>query len=100
MTTLNLSIIPPQINTVERLAAYSALLLSRVNPTLSILEVLGEPEIRAAFAGVGTDSTGRQRLIMRISLELDANYASSTEALWLDVKELSNVQVPAQFLAS
>lgn len=99
MSALNLADIPPQINTVERLAAYSVLLLSRINPTLSILEVLGEPEIRAAFAGIGTDSTGRQRLIARISLELNADYASSPEALWLEALELSNVQIPPQFLA-
>ena len=99
MTTIALTSIPPEINTVERLAAYSLLLLSRLNPTLAILEVLGEPEVRAAFTGIGDDSGGKKRLIGRISLELDADFSTSTGALWLDVKELSNVSIPAQYLA-
>jgi hypothetical protein len=100
MSAIILNQIPTQINTVERLAAYSNLLLARLNPTRAVLEILGEPEVRAAFAGIGQDSNGNQRLICRCSLQIDPNYSSSTSPLWLLAQELSNVAIPPQYLAS
>lgn len=100
MSAFNLADIPTEINTVERLAAYSLFLLARLNPTLAVLEVLGEPEVRAAFAGIGQDSNGVNRVICRCSIPLDANYASSGDAIWLLTDELSNVAIPEQYKAT
>lgn len=98
MTTINLTEIPSDINTAERLAAYIALLLDRLNPTKTILEVPnGDPVLVADTVVIQADD-GTQRLIVRLSLELDPAFVEDkTQPLWMHTKELSNVAIPAGF---
>lgn len=71
MTAINPNNIPSNAtSSVERLAAYAILLLHRLNPDLTALEVPGEAT-RAIQASVISDSTGRDRIVARVSIALD-----------------------------
>ena len=86
------------VSTAEQLAAYSALLLARVNPSLSVLETSDESTAVAQVAIIRS-STGAPRLVARLSIELDAAYSTSGNDLWLDALELSNTAIPADLKA-
>lgn len=97
MTAITTSQIPTSVNSAERLAAYAALLLARMNPDLRILEVSGASQ-KAIEVTVFPADDGKYRLAVRISLELDADFATDiTKAFYLKVKDLSNTPLPAGF---
>lgn len=99
MTSLTPSQIPGTVNTAERLAAYAGLLLQRVNPDLPIQE---EQAVRqkAIEAVVINDAFGAPRLVLRISLPLNADYATDTATpFFAKALELSNSPVPSGYLA-
>ena len=99
MTALDLSLIPQDINTVERLAAWACTLLHVTNPTLAVVENAGEnPEQVAQFFALRADD-GSLRYIYRLSLPVDAAvFANSQDPSWTSTLDLSNVQIPAAFL--
>ena len=88
----------PTITSLEQAAAWAALALSRVNPSLSVLETSDESTAVAQTAIIRS-STGAPRLVARISIELDAAYTTSGNDLWLDSLELSNTAIPADLKA-
>lgn len=85
---------------MERLASYSVLALARVNPDTRVLEVAGE-STKAVEATVIPADDGSYRLVCRISLKLDPDYAVDTATpFYLKALELTNIEVPAGFLAA
>ena len=88
----------PTLVSLEQAAAWSALALSRVNPSLSVLETSDESTAVAQVAIIRS-STGAPRLVARLSIELDAAYSTSGNDLWLDALELSNTAIPADLKA-
>ena len=64
----------PTTTTLEQVVACSVLALSRVNPSLSVLETSDESTAVAQVAIIRS-STGAPRLVARLSIELDAAYA-------------------------
>ena len=99
MTDLDLSLIPQDINTVERLAAYACTLLHVLNPTKAIIENAGEnPEQVAQFFALRADD-GSLRHIFRLSLPVDPTiFANSQDPSWTSTLDLSNTDIPAAFL--
>ncbi len=99
MTTIDLSTdIPSNINTLERLAAWSIMALRRVNPTLQILETSQTDPERAAQAAIIQAEDDSIRLIGRMSLEIDGAYTEDNSIkLWMHVQELSNTALPSSF---
>jgi hypothetical protein len=97
MTSFVTTDIPTQINTLERLAAWVALALQRVNPTLSIIEQSNAAPERTCQAVLATAEDDTVRLVARISIEIDPDYAESTSKLWLSAREFSNTTLPAAF---
>ena len=88
----------PTITTAEQLATYAALVLARVNPSLSVLET-SDDSTPVAQVAIIRDSTGSPRLVARLSVELDAAYSTSGNDLWLDALELSNTTIPTDLKA-
>lgn len=101
MVTLNISTdIPTNINTVERLAAWCALVLQSSAGDVLISEIAGgAPELAATsspFHITATPNDYHFRLLSRQSLRLANTWASSNR-LWMNVQELSTGTVPAEF---
>ena len=98
MTALTKDQIPNQINTVERLMAWAGLALGFLNPTKSIIEAAGEGSERVVQSFVLRAGDGTERLIIRVALPLDENWRSNdTDAFWLMVNDLENVDLPAAY---
>jgi hypothetical protein len=101
MTALAKTQIPNQINTVERLMAWCGLTLGFINPTKGVVEAAGENAEKVIQSFVLRADDGSERLIIRASLPLNANWRSdSTNAFWLMVDELENVNIPAAYTQS
>lgn len=98
MSAINIGTqIPNSIVTLEQLAAWCLLTLSRINPTLAVLESDVRSEL-AVQTGIFTAADESQRLLLRASIKLDPDYTSDrSKKLWMFAEELSNVQVPASF---
>ena len=98
MTVIQASNIPSSATTsLERLGAWVVLALARVNPDFDVLEEEAS-RTRAAQVGIIVDSTGVPRLVGRISIALDADYATdSTSKLWAKALELSQTALPSGF---
>ena len=98
MTALIKDQIPNQIDSMEELAAWVTLWLSKVNPTRAITEALGENPQRVAESFILTADDGTQRLISRVSLELNPNWVSDTSnPIWLHAKEFENIDLTSDF---
>lgn len=98
MTALQPSDIPSSATTsLERLIAWAVLALNRVNPDGEAIEEPGVT-IRTSQVGVVIDNFGNPRLIGRVSIELESDYASnSATKLWAKAKELSQVTLPVNY---
>lgn len=90
MANFTTSMIPSDINTIERLHAWTSAILARYNSKQTIIEVTGNlPEIVAQTTVLNTPD-GLQRLITRVSLEIDPAWSSDkTHGFWYWAKELS-----------
>lgn len=98
MTTLTKAQIPNQINTVERLMAWCGLALGFINPTKAIVEAAGENPEKIIQTFILRADDGSERLIIRAALPLDPNWRSqSTQAFWLNVQDIENVNLPAAY---
>lgn len=92
--------IPSQINTVEKIHAWSGLLLANVNPQLTAIEGVGYTE-RCAQAGVFyVAADNKYRSLLRVSLQVSPDYLAGGGKLWTYAQELSNTAIPSIFLAN
>lgn len=97
MTTLSTTQIPSNINTVEKLLLWGALLLQKNNPTLAVVETANtNPEKVAQVAMIRADDD-TIRAILRLSIPIDPNYASNTAKFWENALELANIAIPTSF---
>ena len=90
--------LPAGFTTLEQLAVYAALVMGAVNPDLEYLLDDTTTEKVADLATV-TAADGTIRLIGRISVPLDPEYSTNGLTLWANAQEVSNVTIPARFLA-
>jgi hypothetical protein len=97
MTALILSQIPTNINTVEKLHAWSGFVLQKVNPTKTIVEQSNTDPILVSSVTLFKADDLSQRALIRINLPLDSNYAESTAPMWEAALEISNTDIPAAF---
>lgn len=98
MTPINIATdIPTNINTLEKLAAWVGLALTRCNPGLKYLENPDQLAQRVADVALikADDNTFRQ--VVRVALPVDDSYATSTKKSWENVKEISQVELPSGF---
>lgn len=88
--------LPATITTVEALHAWSSLLLHRYFNTLKSLE---SPNFNDFVTQVSQfqDEDGNMRMVARINLKLDADYASNGKKLWESVNEFGEVAIPTAY---
>lgn len=98
MSALTKAQVPNGINTAERLCAYAMLVLSRVNPSLEYVEA-DNLTVRVVDVGIAQAADGSRRLIGRISIPLAVDYdTNTTQPLYMQVQEISNVVVPPAYI--
>lgn len=88
--------IPESCNTAEKLAAWAGLLLHRTNGNLKVVEAPNYSDY-ACQASIFQADDGTQRLIIRLTLELEDGYAESGAKVWTQIKPFSEVAVPAAY---
>lgn len=100
MSAISLATLSQNLNiaTVEQIHVYSGMLLNRLNPDLRVLETANQAQFAAQF-NIFQIADGTQRVMIRTSIEIDDNWTSDrSKKLWMWVKELSNTQIPPNFL--
>jgi hypothetical protein len=98
MTALTLATqIPSQIDTLEKLMAWTGLCLANINPTLEAIEGQGYSERVAQANPFFIRADNRTRLIIRASLPLDPNYLAGGSKFWTYAQILSNTPIPQTF---
>lgn len=98
MTALNIATdIPTNINTLEKLAAWVGLALTRCNPSLKILESPDQTPQRAAECVLIKADDNTYRQIVRLVLHVSDDYASNAKKSWENIQEFSNVALPVAF---
>lgn len=100
MTTYTPANLPSNINTVERLALWSGLLLSRLNPTLSVLEVANATPEKAAQISFFRAADNSLRVNIRLSIPIDGTYETQVRKFWENAQELSNTAIPTAFTSN
>lgn len=96
---LDKSLIPDEINTVERLAGWCISILARTAVNLRYQEVENGPMERVVTASPFTSGEDDFRLGFRGGLELNANYLSDkTKPLYMHIEPMVEASIPASFL--
>lgn len=98
MSTLNLVKIPAEINTLEKLHAWSAFALQKCNPTKTIVEQPNTDPINLCSVSIFRADDQSLRLLTRINLPLDSDYAESASPIWENTNEISNTDIPPSYL--
>lgn len=98
MTAINISTdIPSQIDTLEKLAAWSGLTLANINAGLTAIEGAGYTE-RVSQAGVFyVQADNKYRILIRHSIEMSSDYLAGGSKLWTFAQALSNTAIPTTF---
>lgn len=101
MTAINIATqIPSQINTLEKLAAWTGLALANINPALTAIEGVGYTE-RVSQAGIFyVQADNKYRALIRLSIQMSPDYLAAGGKLWTYAQELSNTAIPAIFTAN
>lgn len=98
MSTLVLGTdIPSNINTLERLIAWSGYSLAFCNPTLGVVETATRTE-KVAQALIFQAADDTYRLLVRACLPVNPDFMTDRSVkIWMHTQELSNVALPAGF---
>lgn len=101
MSALNIATdIPSQIDTLEKLHAWSGLALANVNPTITAIEGVGYEE-RVSSAGIFyVQAANKYRCLIRASLEVSSDYLAGGQKMWQFVQPVSGTAIPALFRAN
>lgn len=98
MTVINIATdIPSNINTLEKLAAWVGLALSRCNPTAKVLEYPNTEPERLAYTVLLKADDNSHRLVTRLSIPIADNYPENTAKFWTNATEMSGTVLPAAF---
>lgn len=97
MTTFNAATdLPPEVNTVERLALWSLSVLYFKHGKEDYTELQGEQTPLITFQqGMAFDET--ERALIRVALEIEPDWAVRTEKFFLMAKEFASGTVPNAF---
>lgn len=94
------SSIPSNINTLERIHAWSAHALASVNPSLGVLETSDRAE-KVAQAAIFQAADNTYRVLSRACIPSAAAYMNDrTVKIWMHAQEVSNVTLPAGFTSN
>jgi hypothetical protein len=99
MTAIIVSEIPPAaLETVERAAIYFNSILYDLYGGTRYQEVSGDVLTPLVTAQQGRAGDGTERLIYRPALQLQPDWRTSTNPIWLDSVPFGDVAVPARYL--
>lgn len=89
--------LPASVDTVEKLATWVLLLLYKLHKTETVLEAdeVGLVPLVTLQQGLAADET--ERLIFRLSLQLNADWATNGAKLWTQTTIFREAVIPAQF---
>lgn len=98
MTAINIATdIPSNIDTLEKLAAWSGLALANINAALVAVEGPSYTE-RVSQAGVFyVQADNKYRVLVRHSIQMQPDYLAGGSKLWTYATELSDTALPAIF---
>lgn len=89
--------IPDDINTMERLHAWSGYALAFMNPNIAILETIDRAE-KCAQVATFQAADDSYRVLIRACLPINPSYITDRSIkIWQHIEELSNVVLPAGF---
>jgi hypothetical protein len=98
MTALNKSTqIPAGITTLEEIIAWSLLTFYNLQKNTKYLEADDSALIPVITCQQGLAADKTERLIFRVSLELDPAFITGNLKLWDYVKELATTTIPADY---
>lgn len=100
MTAFTKAQIPPEVDTIEKLVVWSAMMLNQLYRTQTAIEGDGQPQRVAQFGPYFVTNDNTTRALLRVSVQLDNNYGSSGNKLWEEVQDLGIADIPADFLPS
>lgn len=97
MTTIAISDIPSNIDTLERLHSWSGYALALVNPSIAVLEAPDRAEkVAQAIIFQAADNTYRH--LSRVCLPFSEAYMNDrSQKAWMFAQQISNTQLPAAF---
>lgn len=90
--------IPASVNTVEKLHAWSGLLLHRTNSTLKVLESANYSDY-ACQNSLFTADDGTERLVIRVNLKLTPEFATGETKIWESILPFTDVAIPTAYLS-
>lgn len=88
--------LPANIDTVEKLHAWSGLLLQYGNNSLKSREAENYTDF-ACQASLFSDADGQPRYVSRVNFFLEPDFATNGKKLYLSVKEFSEQSIPASY---
>ncbi|MEH2425874.1 MAG: glucose-6-phosphate dehydrogenase [Nostoc sp.] len=98
MTALNIATdIPSQIDSLEKLHAWSGLALFAINSNITAIEGVGYTERVAQAGNFWVAADAKTRAIYRVSLEVSQDYLSGSAKPWTYAQALSTTPLPASF---
>jgi hypothetical protein len=101
MTTLALAQIPSNINTLEKLHAWSTLALRAVNGGKNTIEAEGFLPERVAQAPITESPNDGIRLGCRVNIPVDPSFTSDkSKKLWEFAKELTTGDMPIPYTSN
>lgn len=99
MSAFSKTQLPTSVDTLEKLAVWAGAALHKLNRTATAVEGTGTASRVAQFGIYTVEANNTDRVIMRQSLVLDADYAIDGKPIWENVQQLSTDAIPSEFLA-
>lgn len=89
--------LPATVNTLEKLVAWSLLCAYKLhkNDTYTETDTTGQTPLITLQQGLAANET--ERLIFRVSVPLNADWATSAAKLWTQVEVFANSAIPVSF---
>lgn len=99
MTAFATTDLPSTVNTVEKLAVWTQMLLNHLNPNATAIEAPGTA-IRVATSGlfyIVDSDPATWRHVGRNSIALNANWQRGEGKVWTFANDISATAIPAEF---
>lgn len=100
MTAFTKAQIPNEVNTIEKLVVWGAMMLNQLYRTQTAIEGDGVPQRVAQFGPYFVPNDNTTRALLRVSVQVNNDYASSGNKLWEEVQDLGISAIPDDFLPS
>ena len=99
MTAFATTDLPASVNTVEKLHAWSGMVLNHLNPDATAVEAPGSATRVATFGlfYITASDPPKWRGIIRASIPFNANWQRGAAKPWTFAEDISAAAIPAEF---